>query len=357
MKKIFKIINNLDFIIFTCTTIISIYSIIIIYSAKQQNINIFHKKIIHIIICSLIMFILSKIKSKFYKKNSNIFYIIFNLLLLFVLIHGNISKGAQRWIDLKIIKFQPSELAKIIIPISIASKISNSYPIKNKHVLYSVIIIIIPTILTYIQPDLGTSVLILISGFTVLFLGGINKKHIFIISVAISIMIPILWNFFLYDYQKKRIINLINHNNKTNQNYHINQSLIAIGSGGLYGKGILYGTQSTFNFIPEKHTDFIFTVIAEENGFIGICILLFIYILLITTIIKKSIKIKNNFSKLIVSNYAIIIYTYICINIGMVTGIFPIVGITLPLISHGGSSLLSIMSMLGIIISITKKKK
>ncbi len=355
-KNIIKTIKNIDKIIFLCTILLSIYSIILIYSSSNQNISIILKKILHIIISILIMFFLSKLNINFYKKNANLFYIILNILLLFVIIKGHIIKGAQRWIDLKIIKFQPSEISKIIVILLIANKISNNYPLKFIDIIYCIIVTIIPTILTYLQPDLGTSLLIIISGLITLFLGGINKKNIFILTILTIFMIPISWKFLLHEYQKKRIITLINHKDKFNKNYHINQSKISIGSGGIYGKGILCGTQSKFNFIPENNTDFIFTTIAEENGFLGICILLLVYSILIIKIFLISIKNKNIFSKLVTASFSTILSIYIFINIGMVIGILPIVGIPLPLISYGGSSLISIMSMLGIIISINKKK-
>ncbi len=355
IKKIKNFYNNLDIIIFFCIIVISIYSTIIIYSASNKNIYIIYKRIIHLSISIFLMILLTKLKSSFYKNNSNILYILCNILLLIVYIKGHIIKGAQRWINIGIFQFQPSEIAKIIIPIIIAKYIDNNYPLKIKDLFKTKLIILIPTILVYLQPDLGTSILIYISGLITLYLGGINKKIILLFTITSIILLPIVWKFFLHNYQKERIITLITNKKSLKNGYQINQSKISIGSGGKYGKGIFYGTQSKLNFIPEKKTDFIFTIIAEEHGFIGVLFLLIIYSLLITRSFYISINSNTFFEKLLSSSFIIIFFINTLINISMVSGILPIVGIPLPLISYGGSSLITNMSIFGIIMSIKKK--
>ncbi len=355
IKKIKNIYKNLDKIILLSIIILSIYSIILIYSASNKNIYIIYKRIIHLLISIFLMILISQFNSLFYKNNAELLYILCNILLLIVYIKGHISKGAQRWINIGIIQFQPSEIAKIIIPIIIAKYIDNNYPIKIKDLFKTITIIVIPSILVYLQPDLGTSILIFISGIITLYLGGINKKIILIIIVFNIILTPIIWKIFLHNYQKERIITLLTNNKSLKNGYQINQSKISIGSGGKYGKGIFYGTQSKLGFIPEEKTDFIFTLIAEEHGFLGVCFLLTIYSLLILRSFYISLNSNTFFEKLFSTSFIIIFFINTLINISMVSGILPIVGIPLPLISYGGSSLITNISMFGIIMSIKKK--
>ncbi len=357
IKKIKNIYQNLDLTILICIVILNIYSILLIYSASNKDIYLIYKRIIHLCISFIAMIIASKFKNTFYKNNSYIFYIICNILLILVYINGHIIKGAKRWINIGILQFQPSEIVKLIIPIIIAKYINDNHPLKFKDLLKTKIIILIPAILVYLQPDLGTSILIIISGIITLYLGGINKKMILVLIFLISIFSPILWKFFLHNYQKERIITLITNNNSLKNGYQIYQSKISIGSGGKYGKGIFKGTQSKLGFIPEKKTDFIFTIIAEEQGFLGVCFTISIYSLLILRSFLISINSKTFFEKLFSTSFVIIFFVNTIVNICMVSGLLPIVGIPLPLISYGGTSLITNMCMFGIIMSIKKKKE
>lgn len=349
-------IKKIDIIIILCILFLSIYSTLILHNINNKNNIIIYKKIFHIIISLIIKLYIINFNKKYYIKNAYTIYIICNILLIYLSIYGYTINGATRWIDIKFIKFQPSEIAKISVPILISKIINdNNYPIKNiKNIILIIIITLIPSILIYLQPDLGTSILILLYGIIGLYLGGIDKKIISLFITILLLIIPFSWKFLLHKYQKNRIITLFNNNDILNNGYQINQSKIAIGSGGLYGKGIFLGTQSKFNFIPENKTDFILTLIAEEHGFIGIFIILLIYIILI---IKSFIICINNndiFNKLLISNLIINFCIHIFINIGMVIGILPIVGIPLPLISYGGTSLIINMSIFGIIMSLKK---
>ncbi len=356
IKKIKNIYNNIDITILVCIIILSIYSTLLIYSASQKNIFIIYKKIIHLLISIFLMIFISQLNSTFYKNNANLLYILCNILLFIVYIKGHISKGAQRWINLGIIQFQPSEITKIVIPIIIAKYINDNYPLKIKDLFKSLIIIFIPSILVYLQPDLGTSILIFTSGIITLYLGGINKKNILILIILSIIFTPILWKFFLHNYQKERIITLLTNSKSLKNGYQINQSKISIGSGGKYGKGIFNGTQSRLGFVPEEKTDFIFSLIAEEHGFFGICCLLIIYIILILKSFYISINSNSFFEKLFSTSLVLIFSISTLINISMVSGLLPIVGIPLPLISYGGSSLITNISIFGIIMSIKKNK-
>ncbi len=353
-KKKYK--HNITII--SCVIILLIYSILINYISSNQNKNIILRKIIQVITSVVMMIIISNINPVIYKKKAYILYTFSNILLITVLISGYVSKGAQRWLNIGgFFKFQPSELIKIVLPILISKIISeNKFPLENKKLILSLILIFIPTILVAIQPDLGTAILIFMSGLITLFLGGIEIKKIILLMFLLTLLTPFIWKYFLHNYQKERILTLFKKsNNIIKTQYHSIQSKIAIGSGGICGKGMFNGTQSKFNFIPEKVTDFVFAVIAEENGFYGILILILVYFILITKIFIIIFKIKDNFDKLLSSSLISIFFIYIFTNIAMVSGLFPIVGIPLPLISYGGSSTICITSIFGIILSIERK--
>ncbi len=345
MKNIKKYFFNIDIIIYFCIIILSLISIIFIFSASNKNIYITLKRIIQIIIGNITMIFMSKINISFIKKNIFFLYIINNIFLIMVFFNKNINRGSKRWLNIGIINFQPSEIMKIILPIVLSQKI--------KKKLNYIFIILLPTLLTMLQPDLGTSILIFISGFNILYLKGINKNKIIKYLITLILSIPIIWKYYLHDYQKKRIFTLINsYKDPLRSGYHINKSKIAIGSGGILGKGLFKGS----NIIPEIITDFIFSIISEELGFLGIIFIFLIYIILIIRCFYISITEKNYFNKLLKSGLTINFTLYIITNICMTSGLIPVVGIPLPLISYGGSSMISIMSILGIIMNLNNKK-
>lgn len=358
-RNIFSKIH-LDPILFFIILVLLLYSILVMWSASDKNIIIMKQKIIHIFIGIIIMQILANIPPKIYKNWCFYFYIFYIILLIFVNIWGSTKHGSKRWLNIGFLTFQPSEIGKIIIPL-IISRIVNSnniYPIKITNFLISLIIILIPTFLIIKQPDLGTAILIVSSGIFVLFLSGISWKFIFSILFSLIIFIPIFWNCCMYDYQKNRITMLLNPKKDIlKSGYHIHQSKIAIGSGGWKGKGWLCGTQSHLKFLPEHHTDFIFSVLAEEFGLIGVLILLLLYFLLILRCFIIAYFIKNNFGKVLIGSLTLSLFVYIFINIGMVSGIIPVVGIPLPFFSYGGSALIIFMAKFGIIMSIYFYKK
>lgn len=349
---------NIDTILVICILSLLIYSVLLSWSASGQNYRILFSKIIQNIIGILVMFIFSKIPPRLYEEYAPHLYIICIIMLLSIIPFGQIIKGAKRWISLGFLNFQPSEIAKISV-ILLSSRIiyRNDYPSSNYNILLIIIITIIPALLVAIQPDLGTAILIICSGFFAIFLSGISWKSIMILKILILSMLPIFW-FFMHEYQKDRILTLLNPSrDPLGAGYHIIQSKIAIGSGGLLGKGWLEGTQSQLDFIPERQTDFIFSVLGEEMGFLGTTILMFLYVVIITRSLFISIKTKNIFNKIVVSNLTFIFFIYIFVNIGMVSGILPVVGIPLPLISYGGSSLTIIMAGFGICMSVNNSNK
>jgi rod shape determining protein RodA len=286
-------------------------------------------------------------------------------LLISVLFFGSSGGGAQRWLDLGFIRFQPSELMKIIIPMTIAAILSEkSLPPRPLSVIISLVAIILVVLLIARQPDLGTSLLIGASGVYVLFFSGVRltllRNRWLNLSLLLSMFIGSLyfaWNYLLIAYQKRRILTLFNpESDPLGSGYHIIQSKIAIGSGGLTGKGIAKGSQSQLDFVPEQSTDFIFSVLAEELGFLGFLLLIIIYSLIIYRCLTLSLKCEDNFSRLLGASLTFVFFTYIFVNIGMVSGLLPVVGVPLPLISYGGSSLITLMASFGIIMSIHKHK-
>ncbi|BAP58495.1 rod shape-determining protein RodA [Candidatus Tachikawaea gelatinosa] len=356
-KTIFRKLN-FDFLFLFIIFTLLIYSVIIIWSAATQNVTIIYNKIFQIIIGTFILFITANISPKSYQKYAFYFYIICIFLLVFVNIYGYMSKGSQRWINLKIIQFQPSETLKIAVPLLITQIVNHTgFPIKFKNFCVSLILIAIPAILIAKQPDLGTACIILLSGFLVLFLAGINWKIILTFILTLLIFSLIYWFFFMHDYQKNRILTLFKPDSVSlKAGYHIIQSKIAIGSGGLYGKGWKNGTQSKLQFLPEPYTDFVFSVIAEEFGLIGVIVLIILYLILIFRGLFIAIQTNDRFARILISGLMLTLFFCVFINISMVSGILPVVGLPLPLISYGGSSLVTLMAEFGIIMSLYSHK-
>jgi rod shape determining protein RodA len=268
--------------------------------------------------------------------------------------------GATRWINIPgVIRFQPSEFMKIIMPMTIAWYLSSrSLPPSIKHTAISLAMILIPFVLILKQPDLGTALLILASGAFVLFIGGLRWR--WIIS-AVAAVVPIavaMWYFVLRDYQKQRVLTFLDpESDPLGTGWNIIQSKAAIGSGGVFGKGWLAGTQSHLDFLPESHTDFIIAVLAEEFGLVGVCLLLLVYILLITRGLVITVQAQTLFGKLLAGALTMTFFVYVFVNIGMVSGLLPVVGVPLPFISYGGTSLVTLLSGFGVLMSIHTHRK
>jgi len=357
---------KMDTSLFLLLITISLFGLIVLYSASAGSTTLLYKQITHFALAFSAMLVIAQIPPHLFCRYSPYLMLFGIFLLVLVLLFGSSSGGAQRWLDLGFVRFQPSELMKVIVPIAIASILSETtLPPKPLPMLISIVSIIVIVLLVAKQPDLGTSLLIGASGFYVLFFSGIRIKIIKhnnwlnfgLIGLLISSSGYIAWNYLLMAYQKKRILTLIDPNSDPlGSGYHILQSKIAIGSGGLLGKGIEQGSQSRLNFLPEHTTDFIFSVIAEELGFLGVLLLLFIYGFIIYRCFVISFESEDTFSKLLGASLTLTFFTYIFVNIGMVSGLLPVVGVPLPLISYGGSSLITLMASFGIIMSIHKHK-
>ncbi len=351
----FKKIKNFDFILLFCILLLGFISFATMYSTDGGEV-LFHTKshFVKFVIFTILMLLVSFLNIKFWFSIGYLTYILIVLMLIWTINFGVTASGSQRWIDLYFINIQPSELMKIFIILCLA-KFFHRKRLENVNSFYSVIIsliiIFLPMSLVIIQPDLGTSLLISISGILVLWFAGLNQKYFFY-SILISVIsLPFIISF-LKPYQKLRVLTFLNPDrDPLGAGYQIIQSKIAVGSGGLFGKGFLKGTQSYLEFLPEKHTDFIFTLFSEEFGFLGSIILLLIYAIVIYRIIKIGSVSRSYFAKLYCYSFGTSIFVYIVINMSMVLGMLPIVGSPLPILSYGGSSMLATMIGLGIVMS------
>ncbi|MHB1360680.1 MAG: rod shape-determining protein RodA [Rhodocyclaceae bacterium] len=284
-------------------------------------------------------------------------YVLGVLLLVAVALFGDISKGARRWLDLGFIRGQPSELMKIAMPLMLAWYFQKHEAMQRlKDYAVATIILLIPVALIMRQPDLGTSILIFAAGFYVIFLAGLPWKVILGLTATAAAAAPFAWTM-LHDYQRQRILMLLDpEKDPLGKGFHIIQSTIAIGSGGILGKGWGQGTQAQLDFLPERHTDFIFAVYAEELGLLGNLALIVLYALLIGRGLSIAVKAANLFARLVAGAITLIFFTYAFVNIGMVSGILPVVGVPLPFVSYGGTALVTLMLGVGILMSIHKNR-
>ena len=325
------------------------------YSTEGGKI-LFHTKshFTKLIVFTVMMLIFSFINIKFWFSIGYFSYFIVICLLVWTYFFGLTSSGSKRWIDLYFINLQPSELMKIFIILCLA-KYFHRMKLENVNSIYtiltSLIIIILPMGMVIVQPDLGTSILIAISGIAVLWFAGINYKYFIYTVLGFLILLPFIIAF-LKPYQKLRVLTFLNPDrDPLGSGYQIIQSKIAVGSGGIFGKGFLKGTQSYLEFLPEKHTDFIFTLFSEEFGFVGSALLLIIYIIIIYRIVAIGASSRSYFAKIFCYSFGAAIFVYIIINMSMVLGLLPIVGSPLPIMSYGGSSMLATMIGFGIVMS------
>jgi rod shape determining protein RodA len=350
---------HIDFILFILLLALLGGSLVVMWSASGQNVLMMERKVTQILMGLGVMLILAQVPPRYYENWSPYLYTGTIFLLILVDVFGYTSKGAQRWLDLGFLRFQPSEIAKLAVPLMVARFINrDGCPPTLKNVGIVLMLIVLPTLLVAAQPDLGTSILIALSGLFILFLAGISWRFIFIALILLAIFIPILWFYLMHDYQRMRVEMLFNpERDALGAGYHIIQSKIAIGSGGMYGKGWLEGTQSQLEFLPEPHTDFIFSVFAEENGLFGAIILLAIYLLIIARGLFIASQAQTAFGRILVGGLTLILCVYVFVNIGMVSGILPVVGVPLPLMSYGGSALIVLMAGFGIIMSIHTHRK
>ncbi len=350
---------RIDPVMLALLLILSSIGVVLLYSAGGANQDLMIRQGVRLLVAFILLVVVANIPLRLLKKISVSVYLFGVALLLAVMFFGEVGKGAQRWLDLGFIRFQPSEILKLAVPMVVAAYLSNRLlPVGWKDLLVSVVLVLIPVLLIARQPDLGTAILVGSAGFFVLFLAGVRWRIMLILGVLLSLMAPILWKFALHDYQRARILTLLDpESDPLGSGYHIIQSKIAIGSGGVYGKGWLNGTQSQLDFIPERSTDFIFSVFGEEFGFFGSALLICLYVLIIYRGLYVAMSSSDNFGRLLAGALSLTFFVYLFVNTGMVTGMLPVVGVPLPLISYGGTSMVTLMMGFGLIMAIRSSRR
>ena len=352
---VFSQILYINYFILILLCLIFAVGITLLYSAAGGSMDPWaSKQLVRFIFAILLFFVVSIINIKFWLGISYYLYFISLLLLVSVNFFGNTDFGSQRWISFGLFNLQPSELIKFTIVLALAKYFHAERDLNFwnsiKNFIIPMLLIIIPTYIVFLQPDLGSSLILLIASLSILFVIGLSIWF-FIFSCLLSIILaPVVWFYFLYDYQKNRILTFIDPlRDPLGSGYHIIQSKIALGSGGIFGKGFLNGSQSHLNFLPEMQTDFIFTLLAEEFGIVGTLLLLFFFIILIIYTMIISIICKSRFPCFVTIGVSINLFFYVFINTAMVTGLIPVVGVPLPLVSYGGTSMICVMFGMGLV--------
>jgi len=331
--------------------------LIILYSASNQDLSMVLRQGVRLSFALAIMVVFSFIPPHKYKIWTPWIFGFGLILLIAVMLMGKIGKGAQRWLDLGFFRFQPSEIMKLAVPMIAAWYIDKKpIPISFKTLFVTSLFIFVPAVLIAKQPDLGTAIMVIAAGLCVIFLAGISSKIILFITVLIGSAMPLLWHK-MHDYQKQRIFTLLNpEEDPLGTGYHIIQSKIAIGSGGTFGKGFLTGSQSHLNFLPEHATDFIFSVGSEEFGFVGGIILITLMVLISLRSLNIAKHAQTSYTRLLAASLAMTFFFSAFVNIGMVMGILPVVGIPLPLVSYGGTAMVTFLASFGILMSISSHR-
>ena len=348
---------HIDFPLLLAFLAIFMISLTAIYSASNSNIDAVVNQAIKILISISAMAVVAQFSPLSYGRVGPWLFLLCLVLLILVLVIGETRNGATRWLNIGI-SFQPSELMKIAMPLMIARYIANgALPPTVFSVGVSITIVLVPSYLIMEQPDLGTSILIAFSGLVVIFLSGLKKRYLAVAFGLFLAYLPLMWSN-MHPFQKNRVLAFLNPgSDPTGSGYHLIQSKIAIGSGGIFGKGWLNSTQGQLDFLPERTTDFIFAILAEEFGFLGVSLLIGIYLFIIGRGIMIAINAQDLFSRLLASSISLTFFVYVFVNIAMTTGLLPVVGIPLPLISSGGTSMLTLMVGLGMLMSVQTHRR
>jgi len=337
--------------------LITIIGLITIYSSSSGDMALVLKQFTRIVIGLIVMIFIAQVHPDNLKLFAPALYFL-TLILLFLVLFFGVGKSADRWLDLYFIRFQPSELMKIFIPLMLASYYSDKpLPPRVKYIFVAILIALIPVILIMRQPDLGTALLIGMSGAIAILLAGMSIKFFIGSSFSVAALVPILW-MNMHQYQKQRVLTFFNPElDPLGSGYHLMQSKIALGSGGFFGKGFFNGTQSKLGFVPEHSTDFILTAFGEEFGFMGIAILMLLYLFIALRGLSISIKATDNFGRILSGTLSLTLYLYVLVNVGMVIGFLPVVGAPLPFMSYGGTSMVTLFATIGIIMSIKSHQR
>lgn len=346
---------HIDPILLVLLLVLVAAGLVVLFSGADQNIAVVKGQGIRMGVALVVMLVFAQLDPAVFRRWAPWLYLAGILALAAVMLFGVGAKGAQRWLALPgLPRFQPSELMKLVVPMMAAWYLSRRFlPPRLRYVAVSFLIVLLPMAMIILQPDLGTSLLVGAAGIFVIFFAGMSWKLISAFFVMVSVSAPLMWFFVMRDYQKQRVLTLLDpQSDPLGAGWNIIQSKTAIGSGGLDGKGWLQGTQSHLEFLPESHTDFIVAVLAEEFGFVGIVGLLGLYLLIILRCLYIAAMAQDSFSRLLAGALTMTFFIYIFVNVGMVSGLLPVVGVPLPLISYGGTSSVTLMAAFGVLMSI-----
>ena len=338
--------------------LISVYGLVILYSASGQSMSTVVRTVARLLIGTVAMLILARVNPNFLRRSAPWLYAGGCVLLLVVVAIGHIGMGAQRWLDLGLFRFQPSELMKLSVPMMCAWYL-HERPLPPGWVSLAALgaLILVPVALVAIQPDLGTAALIAAAGVLVIILAGLRLRVILALLALAAAAAWFGWSF-MHDYQRKRVLTFLNpQTDPLGAGYHIIQSQIAIGSGGVFDKGWMNGSQAQLEFLPERSTDFIFAVVGEEFGLLGLLLLLLLYAFVVGRSIYLATQTQDTFARLLAGSLALTFFVYVFINAGMVTGLLPVVGVPLPLVSYGGSSVVTLLASFGILMALYSRRK
>ena len=353
MKQILRYASCIDFHVISLVLILCAVGLAVQYSAGSQDMELLWRQSVRMGFAICVMCTIACLPiEKLYKYTPYLYAGVFVLLVL-VLVIGTIGRGAQRWLDLGLIRFQPAEFMKVVLPMMVGWLLTRSQMFNRKlSYIVAAALVVLPAILVYRQPDLGTALLVAAVGVFAIYLGGVSWRTVISGLVVTVASIPLIWPL-LHEYQRERVITMFDPwTDPLGAGYHSIQSMIAIGSGGAYGKGWLKGSQSQLDFIPERSTDFIFSVYAEEFGLIGGAFLVTVYLLLICRCFVIGYQCNSEFGRIVAGCVGILIFTHLFVNIGMVAGMLPVVGVPLPILSFGGTSMLTVLTGLGLVMGV-----
>ncbi|MFN2360599.1 MAG: rod shape-determining protein RodA [Marinobacter sp.] len=334
--------------------------LVVLYSGADQNMAVVKAQGIRMGVALVVMLVFAQLDPAVFKRWAPWLYVLGLAGLVAVLLVGVGAKGAQRWLAIPgLPRFQPSELMKLVVPMMVAWYLSRHYlPPRLRHLAVALLVALVPMVLIILQPDLGTSLLVGAAGVFAVFFAGISWRLIGAFFAMVSVTAPLMWFFAMREYQKQRVLTLLDpQSDPLGAGWNIMQSKTAIGSGGMDGKGWLQGTQSHLEFLPESHTDFIVAVLAEEFGFIGVLVLLVLYLLIILRCLYIAATAQDSFSRLLAGALTMTFFLYVFVNVGMVSGLLPVVGVPLPLVSFGGTSSVTLMAAFGVLMSIQTHRR
>ena len=333
--------------------LISGFGLVVLWSAGGQDSSLMMRQLVRLGVAFGVLLAIAQVPPKILRLWSPWLFAAGLALLVAVLVVGDFGKGAQRWLDLGIVRFQPSEIMKLAVPM-MAAWYLHDRPLPPRFVELVVLLalVAVPAALIVQQPDLGTALLVGSSGVLVVLLGGLRLRLILLLGAAAAALAPVLWHF-MHDYQRRRVLTLFNpESDPLGAGYHIIQSKIAIGSGGLFGKGWGNGSQAQLEFLPERSTDFIFAVLGEEFGLIGLVLLMLGYLFLVGRGMYIALQAQDTYTRLLAGSISLTFFVYVFVNTGMVSGLLPVVGVPLPLVSYGGTSMVTLMAGFGILMSV-----